>query len=304
MSKGDKIGTSQEEPSFGEAANTDLASPNEEQQTINLPAGQASYNLETDNMEVHHHPHVEKKNFKEYLLEGLMIFVAVTLGFFAETIRESISEHERAGIYAASMLQNMEADTVQLKSYREYFNYAASNADTLMQMLTVAEPKDIPSGKLYWYGLYGGAHRYFVPNDATFQQMKSSGSLRYFEKTVANDVGKYDRLCRLMRVNEEMLRDVYTEVRKSRAQIFDFRYNDMANNIFQANRISFDQKKIDSFLRSNPPLLSSDKILFNQYVELVRSRFMHVNVSYADSLLKQAAKLITELQNKYSPGNE
>lgn len=38
-------------------------------------------------MEVHHHPHVEKKGFKEYLLEGLMIFVAVTMGFFAETIR-------------------------------------------------------------------------------------------------------------------------------------------------------------------------------------------------------------------------
>ena len=25
-------------------------------------------------MEVHHHPHVEKKNFKEYFLELLMIF--------------------------------------------------------------------------------------------------------------------------------------------------------------------------------------------------------------------------------------
>ncbi len=33
-------------------------------------------------MEVHHHPQVEKKNFKEYFLEFLMIFLAVTLGFF------------------------------------------------------------------------------------------------------------------------------------------------------------------------------------------------------------------------------
>ena len=32
-------------------------------------------------MEVHHHPHPGHKKFKEYLLEGLMIFVAVTLGF-------------------------------------------------------------------------------------------------------------------------------------------------------------------------------------------------------------------------------
>ncbi len=35
-------------------------------------------------MEVHHHPHVEKKAFKEYFLEFLMIFLAVTMGFFAE----------------------------------------------------------------------------------------------------------------------------------------------------------------------------------------------------------------------------
>ena len=43
-------------------------------------------------MEVHHHPHVEKKSFKEYLLEGLMIFLAVTMGFIAESIREHITE--------------------------------------------------------------------------------------------------------------------------------------------------------------------------------------------------------------------
>ena len=29
-------------------------------------------------MEVHHHPKVEKKNFKEYFLEFIMIFLAVT----------------------------------------------------------------------------------------------------------------------------------------------------------------------------------------------------------------------------------
>jgi hypothetical protein len=173
-----------------------------------------------------------------------------------------------------------------------------------MQLLTASDPKNITSGKLYWFGLWGGSHRYFIPNDATFQQMKSSGSLRYFEKTVATDVAKYDRFCRLMLTNDEMLRDTYTEVRKSRALIFDFRYNNIANNISHANAISFDQKKIDSFMRNNPPLLSSDKILFNQYVELARSRFMHNNVSYADSLLMQATVLIKELQKKYGENNE
>jgi hypothetical protein len=202
------------------------------------------------------------------------------------------------------MLKDLEEDTAQLTPYRAYFDYAAKNVDTLMQLLTTNEVKDIPSGRLYWFGLFGGAHKYFVPNDATLQQMKSSGSLRYFEKTVANDVAKYDRLCRMMQTNEEMLKDIYTEVRKSRAQIFDFKYNDIANNIVQTNRFSFDQKRIDSFTRSRPPLLSYDKILFNQYVELVRSRFMHINVSLADSLIKQSNELIDDLRNKYGLSNE
>src|ERR1700759_4757751 len=263
-------------------------------------------------MEVHHHPdlHHEKKKWKEYFLEFLMIFLAVTLGFIAENIRENISEHERAKVFAASMLKDLEADTAQLRPYRTYFDYAASNVDTLMQMLSSHDLKDISTGKLYWYGLWGGAHRFFVPNDATFQQMKSSGSLRYFDKTMAYDVANYDRLCRMMQTTEASLNNIYGEARKSRALIFEFRYNDQANSIAQANNVgrvskSFvDQNKIDSFIRSNPPLLSYDKTLFNQYVELVRSRFMHTNVLLADSLLNQSNKLIKELEQKYDIGTE
>jgi hypothetical protein len=40
-------------------------------------------------MEVHHahHPN-QKKKISEYLLEFFMLFFAVTLGFFAENVRE------------------------------------------------------------------------------------------------------------------------------------------------------------------------------------------------------------------------
>lgn len=255
----------------------------------------------SEDMEVHHHPdlHHKAKPWKEYLLEFLMIFLAVTMGFFAETIRESITEHERAKVYASYMVKDLEGDIAQLKSYRAYFDYATRNVDTLMQLLIANDPKEISPGKLYWYGLWGGAHRYFVPNDATIQQMKSSGALRYFDKTLANDVANYDRLCRGMQKNEEMLNEIYADVRKSRALLFDFKYNDIANNISQANRISFDQTRIDSFIRTNPPLLSYDRTLFNQYIELVRSRFMRTNVSLADSLLDHSTLLITELTSKF-----
>ncbi|MDP9048541.1 MAG: hypothetical protein M3N14_10415, partial [Bacteroidota bacterium] len=38
---------------------------------------------QTETMEVHHHPQIEKKGLKEYFFEGLMIFLAVMMGYFA-----------------------------------------------------------------------------------------------------------------------------------------------------------------------------------------------------------------------------
>jgi hypothetical protein len=258
-------------------------------------------------MEVHHHPdlHHKRKNFKEYFLEFLMIFLAVTMGFFAENIREGISEHSRAKVFASAMLKDLQADTAQLKSYRSYFGYAVNKLDTFMQLLHVAEPKDIPSGKLYWYGLFGGAHGNFVSNDATFQEMKSSGSLHFFKKNIETEVAKYDRLCRYLQSIAQENEGLSTELRKCRALFFEFKYLDDANNIYRINKISFNQATIDSFLRSNPPLLNYDKVLFNQYVELSRSGFLRPsNFAYSDSLIRHASLLMSDLKKEYNLDNE
>jgi hypothetical protein len=73
-------------------------------------------------MEVHHHPdlHHKKKNFKEYFLEFLMIFLAVTLGFFAENIRESIKDKNQLHEYVQSMVNDLQSDTVM---YNEAINF-------------------------------------------------------------------------------------------------------------------------------------------------------------------------------------
>ena len=47
-------------------------------------------------MEVHHPHHSDhQKKWSELLLEFFMLFLAVTLGFFAENIRESIAAKHR-----------------------------------------------------------------------------------------------------------------------------------------------------------------------------------------------------------------
>jgi hypothetical protein len=59
-------------------------------------------------MEVHHHPHVAKKNIKKYFLEFLMTFLAVTLGFFAENLREHFAEKNTTHQYLESLKELME----------------------------------------------------------------------------------------------------------------------------------------------------------------------------------------------------
>src|SRR5271170_1185623 len=71
-------------------------------------------------MEVHHHPHIERKNFKEYFLEFLMIFLAVTMGFFAETIRENFSENAKAKELAKSLYKEIYADSIAVQQKIEY----------------------------------------------------------------------------------------------------------------------------------------------------------------------------------------
>ena len=229
-----------------------------------------------------------------------MIFFAVFMGFIAENIREDYTEHNKAKAYAVNMASDLSADTAALNSYIKYYTYAFTNVDSLMQLLSNNDIKNIPTGKLYLYGLFGGAERPFIPNDATFQQMKSTGGLQFLEKNIARETEQYDQFCRkltLMQANDHPL---YVEVRKLRSQIFEFKYNYIANDIVQYGYLHpVDTIKMAAFVKTNPPLLTYDKSIFNQYVEMVRSRFLDRQVKAADSVLAHATKLLKDVKEEY-----
>jgi hypothetical protein len=66
-------------------------------------------------MEVHHPHHpTHKKKWSEYILEFVMLFAAVTLGFFAENIREHqvVEEHKVQNLTA--MIGDLKQDSVEI----------------------------------------------------------------------------------------------------------------------------------------------------------------------------------------------
>jgi hypothetical protein len=136
-------------------------------------------------MEVHHHPdlHHEKKPWKEYFLEFLMIFLAVTMGFFAETMRENISESGKAKELAKSLYQEVYNDSVimhnklmmraEKEKRMEYFKKYIRDSS-----LTSVSEKFYESF-MYTYVLTAAIA--FEPNDGILNQLRNSGTLRYFK---------------------------------------------------------------------------------------------------------------------------
>jgi len=88
-------------------------------------------------MEVHHPHHpTHKKKWAEYFLEFFMLFIAVTLGFFAENQREHFVEKHREKQYMESLLLDLEKDKMEVEAARKFTNTQIANIDTAIVLLT------------------------------------------------------------------------------------------------------------------------------------------------------------------------
>src|SRR5258708_8475759 len=106
----------------------------------------ANSKLQTEKMEVHHHPdlHHEKKLWKEYILEFVMIFLAVTMGFFAESLRENISEKANAKEFLETYRNELVQQQRDFGAYIKIFHKKIDYCDSLVQIFSEGrENKDL-----------------------------------------------------------------------------------------------------------------------------------------------------------------
>src|SRR5580693_3599137 len=137
-------------------------------------------------MKVHHHPdlHHKKNRFKEYFLEFLMIFLAVTMGFFAETFREIISENKQANELAKSLYQEVYADSMMAQ---KIIRTRLKKEESLVYFRNAVKDSNLASPPKQFYsafawGFFISTAIEFEPNDGVLNQLRNSGTLRYFRK--------------------------------------------------------------------------------------------------------------------------
>jgi hypothetical protein len=137
-------------------------------------------------MEVHHHPHVEKKNFKEYFLEFLMIFLAVTMGFFAENVREHFDEEKTTKQY----LEGFRQELLQNKDlYQRYDSFFAQKIPATDSLINIFINKKENNELLTTARLITFTRQVFVStiSKAAYDQMVNSGGLKYIHDAAFRD---------------------------------------------------------------------------------------------------------------------
>ena len=243
-------------------------------------------------MEVHHHSHHPKK-WKEYITEFLMLFLAVTLGFFAENQREHLIEGDREKQYMQSLYEDLKKDTTILNNLIRYDTFQTAKLDTTNQLL-IENSWNVEKIKLlYRLNLKtAGTMRYNL-SERTSAQLKNAGVMRLIEsRELSNKISEYWVKSENLKEYNTFVDDLKFKAREKSYSIFDQKYyTDVSKGI----------------VADNAQLLSKDAFTLAEYA----NRLNHINNSMKNVLMpnierqyKRAVELLSILKKEYKLNEE
>ena len=246
-------------------------------------------------MEVHHHSHHPKK-WKEYVSEFLMLFLAVTLGFFAENIREHYVEKEREEKFIKIVHEDLLNDINALNKIKTAYDLRLKREDTLINILS--SPDFSHTNDLYYLARLNSIREFFHHSKNGFQQLKNAGGLRLIEDIdIIKKIQEYENSIDEMEELQQLTENLLMVYREKMSKIFK-------GVVFKSMPINPSATIIaDRFLRpnNNPKLMSIDPIDINEF--LVKTLYVHNNnlgiFSRSKKLSEEALELDKILQNHY-----
>jgi hypothetical protein len=171
-------------------------------------------------MEVHAHSHTARKKWTHYFWEFLMLFLAVSLGFYAENLREGILHKKEVRTHMSSLVADLQTDIVLFDSMIDRNSYGAQMADSLIELLhsDITNTTDIYFAARSVTANLG----YYYTNAKSFDQLKSSGLLRYIKpKILLDSIGTYYSSFQWLTNQTELLRLKMDEIHKKNVLLFD-----------------------------------------------------------------------------------
>ena len=209
-------------------------------------------------MEVHAHTHTARKKFTHYLWEFLMLFLAVFCGFLAEYKLEHTIEHQREKEYAKSLFDELYADSIVFNNKINGRTGKEKDCDYLVSYIRDSSLTNLPKEfyPAYTTVFYLFTSYTFEPKDGVLNQLKSSGSLRYFKSTylqkLFGDISVY--INNIRDRNDQEYQFFASPVKPFILKHYDFNW---MNELRKLDETAYNIDLIARYRKSNTPIKAS-----------------------------------------------
>lgn len=245
-------------------------------------------------MEVHHSHHHgghQTKKWKEYITEFLMLFTAVTLGFFAENQREHYIEHLREKQYMQSLYEDLKKDTIELSTLKRLYTGQMNRIDTTIELFRVADWNDSTLTKLYLLNLTVLGNRGLNLMERTSVQLKNAGGMRLIKNSkISDEIANYWHWQEYAKAYGATTEELKLKARERSYNIF---------NQFYYNEISRDEIKTT---KSGAQLMTYDKTVLTEYANRlshIKNSIKNQQLFQLDQILSSATILLNDLKKEY-----
>jgi hypothetical protein len=177
-------------------------------------------------MEVHHGHHHPNKKLKEYFLEFCMLFLAVTLGFLAENLREHITERKREKEFIKSIVHDLKSDTSDIGTSSTRLLGQVHKQDTLIILLPAYKEGDTTNKKLYNLYFQSAANETQVKfnRNAIDQMLNTGGTLLITRQRILDSIMYYVGFTRAVDDQGAYYKQAFNASFENSKNIFDLSY--------------------------------------------------------------------------------
>lgn len=265
--------------------------PEEKTLPNNTEKSESTHPKET--IEVHHHPKVEKKRVKEYLMEGLFIFIAVSLGFIADNIREHFSNRKIEKRNMELIADNLRGDIENIKENIRYNEEKVKILDTLISYKGIKNVDSLYSQRFSYLVTKSIYNPTFFSNTAAIDQMKFSGSLRLVKnKEILSGIYKYESMNEHIATNREGINDDDDRLVENISTFLDMQ------NLAKSRGIHFLET---NQIISNKQLLNNQQNIFKFFNQAIMRKSI-LEIIWLPQMRKQqknAEELVKLLEQEY-----
>ena len=165
-------------------------------------------------------------SWKRYGMEFLMVFAAITLGFFADNQRENWGETARGVQYAQRLVEDLDLDSIRMEEVKVNYALKEQQINTLIPLMQAGLAEKPFLDSLFAYFTLPGSGSLvtgisFVENLATRDELKSGNMRLIRSDSIVRHLSVYTRKEQIFMGNQTRYREKRLELLGLIEEVYD-----------------------------------------------------------------------------------